>query len=222
VNQTFLKLIQSGATAEIADAVEADPALAEYRDPQGVSALIWSVYTGQPMVRDFLRAKLATRAVALDVFEAAAVGDHTRLQTILQSDPSAAQSYSGDGWTPLHLAAAFGTPPCVQALIASGARIDAVSNNPQRNQPLHAVLALSRNPETVEMLLAQGADPNAVQVGGFTPIFSAASANRKDIAELLVTHGANPRHENDQGKTPADYARERGHNELATWLEKSI
>lgn len=219
MNQTFLKMIQSGATAEIADAVDADPGLAEYRDPQGVSALVWSIYTGQPMVRDFLRTKLAVRGVALDIFEAAAVGDDARLKEILRIDPSAVESISGDGWTPLHLAAAFGTPASVHALIAQGARVDAVSTNPQRNQPLHAVLALSRNPETIELLLRCGADPNAVQVGGFTPIFSAASANRRDLAETLVKHGANPHPKNDQEKTPADYARERGHQELAVWLE---
>jgi uncharacterized protein len=219
VNQTFLKLIQSGATAEIADAVDSDPGLAEYRDPQGVSALVWSVYTGQPMVRDFLRAKLAARGLALDIFEAAAVGDDARLQEILRIDPSAVQSVSGDGWTPLHLAAAFGTASSVRALLTQGARVDAVSTNPQRNQPLHAVLALSRNSETIELLLRCGADPNAVQVGGFTPIFSAASANRRDLAELLVKHGANPHPKSDQEKTPADYARERGHQELAAWLE---
>jgi uncharacterized protein len=219
VNQTFLKMIQSGATAEIADAVDADPGLAEYRDPQGVSALVWSVYTGQPMVRDFLRAKLAGRGVALDIFEAAAAGDDNRLKEILLSDPSAVEAVSGDGWTPLHLAAAFGTTTSVLVLLTQGARVDAVSTNPQRNQPLHAVLALSRNSETIELLLRCGADPNAVQVGGFTPIFSAASANRRDLAELLVKHGANPHPKNDQEKTPADYARERGHQELAAWLE---
>jgi len=84
---------------------------------------------------------------------------------------------------------------------------------------LHAALALGKNPSTVELLLSQGADPNATQAGGFTAIFSAATANRKDLAELLVNHGANPRHTNDQGKTPADFARERGHSELAAWLD---
>jgi uncharacterized protein len=170
-------------------------------------------------VRDFLRTKLAALGIALEIFEAAAVGDDTRLKEILHEDPSAVQSFSGDGWTPLHLAAAFGTPASVRELIAHGARVDAVSGNPQRNQPLHAALALSRNPETIELLLQCGADPNAVQVGGFTPIFSAASANRRDLAELLIKRGADPHHKNDQDKTPADYARERSHEELAAWLE---
>jgi ankyrin repeat protein len=220
VSQKFLKLIQSGATAEIAAAVEADPRLTEARDPQGVSALLWSVYAGQPVVRDYLLAQLATHGVPLDVFEAAGVGDVLRLEDILAADPGAAHAFSGDGWTPLHLAAAFGTPEAVDLLLQHGAQVDAVSKNPQRNQALHAGLALGRNVETVKLLLAHGADPNAAQVGGFTPLFSAATANRRDLAELLIESGAHALYRSDLDKTSADFARERGHTELADWLEK--
>jgi ankyrin repeat protein len=220
VSQQFLKLIQSGATAEIAAAVEANPALIEARDPQGVSMLLWSVYAGQAMVRDYLLAQLATHGVLLDVFESAAVGDVLRLEDILEADPAAAQSFSGDGWTALHLAGAFGTPQAVDLLLQHGARVDAVSKNPQRNQPLHAALALGRNPETVRLLLDHGADPNATQVAGFTALFSAASAGRQDLVEMLVASGAHALHRSDLGKSAADFARERGHAELADWLEK--
>lgn len=219
MNQAFLRLIRSGPTAEVADAVEADPALAQYRDPQGVSALVWSVYNGQPMVRDFLRDRLAADGVALDIFEAACVGDDARLGEILAADPAAAHAVSGDGWTALHLAAAFGSPTGVRLLLERGARVDAVSNNVQHNQPLHAALALGRNAETIAALLAAGADADAAQVGGYTPIFSAATSNRKDLAEMLVAHGANPHHRNEQDKSAADFARERGHTDLAAWLD---
>ena len=204
---------------EVTAALDTNPSVADYRDPQGVSALLWSVYTGQKTIRDLLLKKRRERSVVPDVFEAAATGDEAHLQSILGKDGSEALAFSGDGWTALHLAAAFGTPLSVGTLIFRGARVDAVSKNAQRNQPLHAALALGRNPSTVELLLSQGADPNATQAGGFTAIFAAATANRKDLAELLVNHGANPRHTNDQGKTPADFARERGHSELAAWLD---
>lgn len=219
MSQSFFKLIQSGGTAEVADAVANDPSLAQVRNAHGVSALLWSVYNGQTMIRDFLVAKLKEQGVALDLFEAAAVGDETRIRAILRSEASAVEAHSGDGWTALHLAAAFGTPAAAAALLFAGARADAVSENPQRNQPLHAALALGKNPETVELLLAHGADPNATQAGGFTPIFSAAAANRKALAELLVAHGADPSHANDEGKTPAAFARERDHTAMAEWLE---
>jgi ankyrin repeat protein len=220
VSQQFLKLIQSGATAEIAAAVESNPSLIEARDPQGVSMLLWSVYAGQPVVRDYLLAQLATHGVLLDIFEAAAVGDVLRIEDSLAADPAAAHSFSGDGWTPLHLAAAFGTPQSVDVLLQHGAQVDAVSRNPQRNQALHAALALGRNAETVRLLLAHGADPNATQVGGFTPLFSAATANRRDLAEMLIECGAQALHRSDLGKTAGDFARERGHVELADWLER--
>jgi uncharacterized protein len=219
VNQNFLKVIQSGNTAEVASAIEEDPSLAVWRDTQDVSSLMWSVYSGQLLVRDFLVAKLTAWNVPLDVFEAAATGNEQRLQAILGESPQAALTYSGDGWTALHLAAAFGTPLSVAALIFRGAAVDAVSKNAQKNQPLHAAVAVGKNTSTIELLIAHGADVNAVQPGGFTPIFSAATANRQDLAELLLNHGADPHHADDQGRKPADFARERGHNDLADWLE---
>ncbi|HTB96159.1 MAG TPA: ankyrin repeat domain-containing protein [Terracidiphilus sp.] len=215
----FLRLIQTGATAEIADAVEMDPALVEYRDAQGVSALLWAVYCGQPVIRDFFLSKLSAHNVALDVFEAAALGDEARLTRILEVEPGSAQELSGDGWTPLHLAAGFATAGAVAILLESGARVDALSTNPQQNQPLHAAFALGKDRATIEMLLQHGANPNATQVGGFTALFSAASANRRDLAELLLAHGAHAHLRNDQGKSAADYARERDYKELAAWLE---
>jgi uncharacterized protein len=219
MSSPFLKLIQTGATAEVADAVQADPALAGSRDPQGVSMLLWAVYFNQSLIRDFLLSRLAADGIALDIFEAAATGNEAQLRALLEAQPELAQSFSGDGWTPLHLAAAFGTPEAVATLLAAGASVDAVSNNPQRNQPLHAALALGKNAETVRLLLNHGAQANAAQAGGFTPIFSAAIANRRDLAEILLAHGADPHPKNDQGKTPADFARERGHVDLAVWLE---
>jgi ankyrin repeat protein len=215
----FLKLIQQGATAEVADQVQADPALASWRDPQGVSALLWAVYCGQSLVRDFLLARLAADRIQLDIFEAAAVGNEGLLRDLLAKQPELAGAFSGDGWTPLHLAAGFGTPAAVSALLAAGASVEAVSQNPQKNQPLHAALALGKNLEIVKLLLEHGAPVNATQAGGFTPLFSAAIANRKDLVELLLAHGADPGCKSDAGKTAADFARERGHAELATLLD---
>ena len=88
-----------------------------------------------------------------------------------------------------------------------------------RDRPLHAVVSLGRDPETVRLLLAHGADPNATQVAGFTALFSAAAANRRDLCEMLIQAGAHTRHRADMDKTAAEFARERGHGELADWLE---
>ena len=219
MSQAFLKFIQRGATVEVADAVAADPTLIQWRDAQGVSALMWSIYSGQTLVRDFLLVELERTGATLDVFEAAATGNVAALESTLPAQPDLAQAWSTDGWTPLHLAAAFGSPEAVQLLLERGAPVDAVSKNPQTNQPLHAALALGRNPETISLLLSAGADPNARQTAGYTALFSAAAANRRDLAEILIAHGANPAIQNDFGQTAATFARERTHSELADWLE---
>lgn len=221
MSQQFLKFIQRGATAEVADAVAADPELLSWRDAQGVSALLWSIYSGQTLVRDFLLTEMARTGLALDIFEAAAAGNLAALRQALNASPDSISAISADGWTALHLAAAFGTPESVQLLLESGASVKAVSKNAQTNQPLHAALALGRNPETVRLLLDAGADPNVKQTAGYTAIFSAAAANRRDLAEILVAHGANTGILNDFGQSAAGFARERDHTELADWLEAS-
>ena len=177
------------------------------------------IYSGQTLVRDFLLVELERAGINLDLFEAAATGNLPAIESTLAAQPDLAQAWSTDGWTPLHLAAAFGTPEAVQLLLDRGAQVDAVSKNPQANQPLHAALALGRNPETIRMLLAAGADPNARQTAGYTALFSAAAANRRDLAEILIAHGAHPSQQNDFGQTAATFARERNHAELAAWLD---
>jgi ankyrin repeat protein len=180
---------------------------------------MWAIYSGQELVRDFLLTERLRTGVALDAYEAAAVGDAEALATALDITPGALLEPTGDGWTALHLTAAFGTPETVQLLLDRGASVDAVSTNAQKNQPLHAALALGRNPETIRLLLDTGADPNARQTGGYTAIFSAAAANRRDLTELLVARGADPTLLNDFGQSAAGFARERGHAGLADWLE---
>lgn len=205
MSQHFLNMIRKGQAAEIAAAVEESPELARCRDAQGVSALLWSVYTRQPAIRDFLR----LHAGDLDICEAAALGDCERLHALIASDAMQARTVSGDGWPPLHLAAAFAGPETVTLLLEHGAHIHQVSHNAQRNQALHACIALGNSVDTARLLIEAGADVNATQAGGYSPLHQAASAGKVGIAELLLANGAKLDALCDQGKTPADYARER-------------
>jgi uncharacterized protein len=214
VSQRFLNLIRKGETAEVAAAAEEDQSLIACRDAQGVSALLWAVYSRQPVIRDFLVAHLPE----LDVFEAAAVGDCGRLDSLLRQNAIWVFQTTADGWSPLHLAAAFGGPQAVSLLLEHGAHVHQVSRNPMRNQALHACAALSRDLETARLLIAQGADVNAAQAGGFTPLHQAAASGTRDLVLLLLESGADPSKRCDQGKTPVDYALERGHAEIAKVL----
>jgi ankyrin repeat protein len=214
MSQYFLNLIRQGNTAEITAEVEANRALARYRDAQGVSALMLSVYTGQPAIRDFLR----THAGDLDIFEAACVGDCERLGHLIAEDATRVRAVSGDGWPPLHLSAAFAGPDAVLCLLEHGAHVHQFSHNPQRNQALHACIALGNSLDAVRLLVDAGSDVNARQAGGYTPLLQAAAAGKKELVLFLLDRGADRTACCDQGKTSADYARERGHVEVAGLL----
>jgi ankyrin repeat protein len=216
VSQRFLNLIRNGQTAEVAAAAEEDPSLLTCRDAQGVSAFLWSIYNQQPLIRDYL----LTHLPALDIFEASALGDCSRLEPLLRQDPMLVHASSADGWAPLHLAAAFGGPPATVLLLAHGAHVHRFSRNPLHNQALHACIALSRDPETVRILIEQGADVNMTQTGGYCPLHQAAAAGLVDLVKILLQAGAKPDMRCDQGKTPADYARERSHDGVLQALEK--
>ena len=214
MSQRFFHLISTGQTAEVAAAAEEDSTLITSRDAQGVSAFLWSIYHRQPLIRDFL----LTHVESLDIFEACALGDCSRIEPLLQREPMLVHDSSADGWAPLHLAAAFGGPKATALLLTHGAHIHRFSRNPMRNQPLHACIALSQDVETVRLLVAQGADVNMEQAGGYTPLHQAAAAGNAELTEVLLEAGANPSNVCHQGKTPADYARERNHQAVLEQL----
>ena len=217
MSKSFLDLVKRGDTQEIADWVKDNSQIAESRDAQGVSALLWAVYTGQTVVRDFLRSGLE-----LDLPEAAAVGDHARVRELLGADPASAKdranSRSADGWPLLHLAAAFADCETVRMLLDAGADVTQISQTPMRNQALHAVLALSKDADTTRLLMERGADVNAAQTAGYRPLHQAAVAGREDLVRMLLDAGADKAARCDRGKTPAEYARERGHDAVAAML----
>ncbi|HZD51335.1 MAG TPA: ankyrin repeat domain-containing protein [Silvibacterium sp.] len=214
MSQHFLNLIRNGDTAKIAADIEANPTLARCRDAQGVSALMWSVYVGQPAVRDLLRQHVTD----LDISEAACLGDCECMHRLIAGDAMLAREVSADGWPPLHLSAAFAGPQAVTLLLEHGAHIHQVSHNALRNQALHACIALANSVEVARILLEAGADVNATAAGGYTPLHLAASNGNREIVSLLLEHGANCEALCDQSKSSADYARDRGHNDVVALL----
>jgi ankyrin repeat protein len=161
--------------------------------------------------------RLADAAASLTVWEAAALGRDAVLEPLLAADDSLVNAFSPDGYLPVALAAFFGHPSAVRLLLAHGAAVHMAARNAMQVQPLHAAVA-GRNAEAVAAILERGADPNARQQAGYTPLMGAASSGRGDIADLLLARGADLSLLSDDGKSAELIAREHGHAELAARL----
>jgi ankyrin repeat protein len=212
--ERVFSLIEQGDVGALRALLADDPAAAEVRRADGLSALLWARYNNE---LDAVAALLKANP-RLDVFEAAAFGRNDAVGAELDRDPELAIAYSPDGFTALGLASFFGNRDGVELLLTRGARVNDASRNRMRVAPLHS--ALAGNDTTIaELLLVAGADVNAVQADGYTPLHEAAQNGDQVMAERLVAAGADPRARLDDGSTPADSARRAGHEALASWLE---
>src|SRR6185436_20421710 len=113
MNQEFLDAATGGDVSKIRTMLQANPSLARARDENGVSAIMKATYYGK---KDVVAALLES-GVELDVFEAAATGRSERLVELIEKDPSLANAYSPDGFTPLGFAVFFAQPRIVEALL---------------------------------------------------------------------------------------------------------
>jgi len=182
---TIFESIRAGDVDAVRSAVRDDPSAAAAREDSGLSAVRAALYVQKPDVADvLLEAK-----PELDVFDATSVGDIDRLTELLESDAGLVDSWSEDGYTPLHFAAFFNQGKALRLLLDRGADVGAVARNDMQVQPLHSAVA-ARSMEVVAALLVAGADPNARQQGGYTPLMGAEQHEDNDMMRLLLDHGA--------------------------------
>jgi uncharacterized protein len=122
----------------------------------------------------------------LSVFEAAAFGRLDRLRRLARDDPAAVSSFSGDGFTPLHLAVFGGQEEAVRVLIAHGADVDAVSTASFAQVTPLGTAAFVRSLPLARLLLDAGADPAACDGGALRT----AEANGDEELARLLRSGA--------------------------------
>ena len=79
---------------------------------------------------------------------------------------------------------------------------------------------LDGNIEAVKQHLAAGAEVNAKDEDGWTPLHLAAEEGHKEIAELLIDKGADVNVGEEEAYTPLDHATLWGHKETSDLLRK--
>ena len=215
----FIDAVKKGDVASVERILAADPAKAAARDENGTSALLLSYYHGKP---DVARVLLA-RKPALDLSEAAAVGDAERIRA-LRPDRAALNAFAKDGFFPLGLAAFFKRPEAVKALVELGADVR-LASRPAGFTPLHSAVADDEGVavnEIVRVLLDAGADPNAQSASGGTPVHTAAFTGNIAVLEMLLAAGGDATIADKKDKTPLDIAREQKQAGAAALLEHGV
>ena len=216
---------RGAACVELLLAANADPAA---RDHRGATPMHYAARDGGQPGR--IRALVAAGA---DVEARTDVGE-TPLHYAAANDRSGAAfetllALGGDidarddgGAALLHAAAGADNPVVVKALLSAGADVEA--RDADGRSPLHDAAALSGwyedplvsqagphpiygDTAVVEALLAAGAEVDARDDAGYTPLHAAAWRSRNPtVLELLLEAGADPDARTDAGETPLEMA----------------
>jgi ankyrin repeat protein len=203
--QEIFDVVRAGDTARLKALLAAQPELVNVRNERGHSPVLIAQYHHKP---DAVALLLAA-GPDLDVFDAASVGRTGRVAEWLDRDPSLVNAYSSDGFFPLGLAAFFGHPETVRLLLARGADVTQVARNPMRIQALHAAVA-GRSREAVELVVDAGAPINAQQQKGWTALHEVVRQENTELTQYFLAHGADPKLQNDEGKSAIGLAADQG------------
>jgi hypothetical protein len=158
------------------------------------------------------------------LLEAIVTDDRARAKTLLRADPGLAARRIGEaklyqsqifhwiyvGDTALHLAAAGYRVEIARLLLAAGADPNAATNH-RRSGPLHyaadgyingPVWDPKRQVKMIRCLLDAGADVNAPDKNGATPLHRAVRTRCAAAVKCLLDAGADPTLKNKPGSTP--------------------
>src|SRR5438105_4679209 len=215
MNKEFFQAIRSGDRERVNTLLASDATLLHATDDQGLSAFVTAKYTGQ----NEIAAMLLSKGIDLDIFGASMAGDAVRVTELARSNRDLVNSYSSDGWTPLHLACFFSQRDIAEALIGCGAEVNARSRNAMQNTPLHAAAA-RRNAESVRLLIEHGADVNARQEGGWTALHAACLNGDSETMLLLMAGGADVQARANNNQNAMDLALTKGHQAVVDVLDQ--
>ena len=182
----------------------------------GFANIVDQLIAKHPQYVDTIGGYYRTPAVA------ALAGRHFELAQVLHHNKSSLEPRGCCEITPLHSAARCGDLEMVQVLLDCG--VDINSQSESRNTPLdYGSQDGHRNDARVaRLLIAHGADPNARNMRGYTPLHRASEYGRIEIVRLLIEHGANVEVKDDEGRTPLDVATSQQHEDIINLLSEHL
>ena len=207
----------------LADADDADgldkalkgvPETFRLRNEAGETLFLYCVFRGKAKCAELLKHRGGQ-----SLHEAALAGDADRVATLAKAALWAVDTLSPDGWTALHLAAFLGQGAALAALLDHGADARIFGKAFESNLPIHAAAAGRRiDKGSFAKLVAATGNPDVLQKAGYTALMIAAGNGFADAVDVLLAAGANKTIKSPDGKSAADFARERGHADLAARL----
>jgi ankyrin repeat protein len=217
-SQKFRRAVVEGDLGRVEAYLRADPALAGSRDERGKSVLVLACLAGRRAVANRLRQGLPG---GLDLIEAILMGESARVSELLAKLPALANEPQPFGGTAAHAAARAGHPDLLFPLSLAGASWNLASTDPPGLTALRLAIEHPDRAAAEEMadtMLGNGADPNAPQADGVTPLHAAAAAGSTETIRLLVLDGARVDARTPRGETALDRARSAGHPAAAEML----
>jgi ankyrin repeat protein len=212
VTEQLINAIKAGDDDRVRSLLAEDETLVNAKSGD-LPVVMLAAYYGQRTVAQ----TLIDHGAEVDVFTAAALNKADRLAILIKHDANLVNTHSPDGWTPLALAAHFGSAASARLLLTAGADVGLRSKNSTGNTPLHAAVAGKRH-ELVELLIAAGADVNAQDADGWTPLNLAAHEGKPETVSLLLTNGADPTIPDNTGQLPVQTAEREGNTAVLDLL----
>lgn len=147
--------------------------------------------------------------ISSPLYDLAHTGNLDDLRQWIQGHPDDLNAWIGDGYSPLHVACMFGHEAIVRYLLEQGALVNLNAMNASRATPLHLATGFRDEDIAIRMvktLVDHGAELNAPQAGGQTPLHHAVASGGLGLVEVLVMAGADPHIKDEQGRSAMDLA----------------
>lgn len=207
-------------TADTLQAVLADTENLNTADDEGRTVLMWACESeGVAAVRELIRsgadAKAKDRQGRTAMMYAAARQSPEIVEELLHSDAGVNEQNSS-GQTALHFASSPASP-----IWNAFNQVADYPEPPTTSFWPGLFLPAEPHPEVIAHLLAAGANPNAVDFQGATPLMYAAEVGTMELLRALLAAGADVNAQDAKGRTALMYASEHCHTDSVRLLVKA-